>query len=196
MVCPFCQDQTWIPVEGKNAVRRCQCYVDRQLEKIPKRFVKCTFQSYYPKDRTQESAKRSMEGNPGSSFFLFGHYGRGKTHLLYAQYRQVILSGRRGFIRTTKQLIDELVDLELDKGNSQILEAVGAAEPIHLFWDDIDKLKPTEFKHEVLYDLVDKIYRNSHKLTATSNIDITQLGTVLGEAMARRIDDICRVVRV
>lgn len=39
--------------------------------------------------------------------------------------------------------------------------------------------------------MVDKLYRNEHGLTATSNLDIEGLKNVLGGAMARRIDDIC-----
>jgi hypothetical protein len=30
--------------------------------------------------------------------------------------------------------------------------SAGSREPFHLFWDDIDKLKPTDFKTEVLFD--------------------------------------------
>ncbi len=85
---------------------------------------------------------------------------------------------------------------ELDEGPSPPLGAPGSSRPLHLFWDDADKLKPTEFKYGVLFDLVDRIYRNEHSLTITSNLDIEKLEDVLTPAMVRRIDDICIDVEI
>jgi len=34
-----------------------------------------------------------------------------------------------------------------------------------LFWDDLDKLKLTDFKTEVLFDVVDSLYRQKQGLT-------------------------------
>jgi len=34
-----------------------------------------------------------MQGNPGSSSYLTGAYSNGKTHLLYAQYRELVTGG-------------------------------------------------------------------------------------------------------
>ena len=37
---------------------------------------------------------------------------------------------------------------------------------------DIDKLKPTDFKTEVLFELVDTLYRRKHGLTVTGNYSL------------------------
>jgi hypothetical protein len=42
---------------------------------------------------------------------------------------------------------------------SPVIAAASRREPYHFFWDDIGKLKMTDFKTEVLFDLVDSLYR-------------------------------------
>jgi DNA replication protein DnaC len=60
---------------------------------IPERFRDCTFESYHPKNSTQQRALCQMKDAPESSYFLHGPYGSGKTHLLLAQYRMLVLAG-------------------------------------------------------------------------------------------------------
>lgn len=183
-----------MPTEDGTAVRRCACWMRRLLADIPRRFAGASFEGFASRTAAQQRAYQVMSRRPGGSYYLHGVYARGKTHLLYAQYRALLQAGKRAFVRSTKQIIDELTDAELDRGFSPLLEAVKGKARIHLLWDDADKLKPTEFKHEVLYDLVDKLYRHEHGLTVTSNLDLAALPAVLGEAMVRRIDDLCEEV--
>jgi DNA replication protein DnaC len=50
-----------------------------------------------------------MRTEPGASWYLTGAYGSGKSHLLYAQYREFVHAGRiRCLIRPTRELVDEL----------------------------------------------------------------------------------------
>ncbi len=194
VICPKCDDQGWIPIDNQYA-KRCDCYIEKLLRKtIPKRFDLCSLENYKPKDKLQTQAKKAIQEKPAGSFFLHGSWGRGKTHLLFAQYRTLVTAGRRCFVRTTKEMLNELTGAELDKSPSSLLEALEAPTQLHLFWDDADKLKPTEFKYEVLFNLIDTIYRHEHGLTVTSNLDLTKLQDVLTPAMVRRIDDICQVI--
>ena len=81
---------------------------------------------------------------------------------------------------------------------SLVLQRVKYEESYHLFIDDIDKFKPTEFKSEVLFGLIDTMYRRSMTLTVTSNMDIRTLvdQEKLNPGIIRRIDDMCLVVRL
>ena len=100
-------------------------------------------------------------------------------------------------VRTTRELVKELQRAEFDDGFvSPVLAAASKPDPYHLFWDDIDKLKPTDFKTEVLFDLVDNLYRQKHGLTATSNYSMQDLidRERLHPAIVRRLDDMCRVI--
>jgi DNA replication protein DnaC len=138
-----------------------------------------------------------MRMDAGGSWYLTGSYGSGKTHLLYGQYRELVLAGKtRCHVRTTRDLIEELRRAEFDEDFvSPVLTAASRTESYHLFWDDIDKLKPTDFKTEVLFDLVDSIYRQNHGLTVTSNYSMRDLieQERMHPAIVRRLDDICRV---
>jgi DNA replication protein DnaC len=134
----------------------------------------------------------------GRRWYLTGGYGSGKTHLLYAQYREMVLAGNtRCHVRTTRDLIEELRRAELDDGFvSSVLAAASGSTHYHLFWDDADKLKLTDFKTEVLFDLVDSLYRRNHGLTVTSNYSMRDLieRERMHPAIVRRLDDMCRVV--
>lgn len=108
-----------------------------------------------------------MRIDPSGSYYLNGSYGSGKTHLLYAQYREMVLAGEtKCHVRTTRELVEELRRAEFDDDFiSPVIIAASKSDAYHLFWDDIDKLKPTDFKTEVLFDLVDNLYRQKHGIT-------------------------------
>jgi DNA replication protein DnaC len=141
-----------------------------------------------------------MRKDPGGSWYLTGAYGNGKTHLLYGQYREIVILGKvRCHVRTTRELFEELRRAEFDEDFvSPVLAAASKPAPYHLFWDDIDKLKMTEFKTEVLFDLVDSLYRQKHGLTVTGNYSMLDLieHERMHPAIVRRLDDMCRVIEV
>ena len=132
--------------------------------------------------------------------YMMGHYGSGKTHLLYAQYRAITAAGKtRCHVRNSRELVEELRRVELDdRFVSPIMAAATSREPYHLFWDDIDKLKLTDFKTEVLFELVDTLYRQKHGLTVTANYSLRELveRERMHPAIVRRLDDTCRVIEV
>jgi DNA replication protein DnaC len=204
--CRLCDDTGWRRAEGEEFIglKRCECVKANirtaRLSAIPERFRVSTFESYRPRNPKQERALSLISGDPSGSFYLTGSYGSGKTHLLYAQYREMVLAGKtRCHVRTTRELVEELKRAELDDDFvSPVLAAVSEPRTYHLFWDDIDKLKPTDFKTEVLFDLVDTLYRQKHGLTLTSNYLMRDLveRERLHPAIVRRMDDLCRVLEL
>jgi hypothetical protein len=78
------------------------------------------------------------------------------------------------------------------------MAAASSPERYHLFWDDIEKLKPTDFKTEVLFELVDTLYRQMHRLTVTGNYSLQDLvdRERMHPAIVRRLDDMCRVIEI
>jgi DNA replication protein DnaC len=171
-----------------------------RLSLIPERFRNSTFESYRPRNPKQQRALSLISGHPSGSFYLTGSYGNGKTHLLYALYREMVLTGKTGcHVRTTRGLVEELRRAEFDEDYiSPVIAAAAKPEPYHLFWDDIDKLKPKDFKTEVLFDLVDSLYRQKHGLTITGNYSMRDLveHERMHPAIVRRLDDMCRLVEV
>lgn len=203
--CSSCGDTGLVRVETDSATstfRKCTCATERVLRErlavIPARFSASTFESFVPQGEVQTSSLALLKRQPESSYYLTGPYGSGKTHLLYAQYRLVAVAGRRCHVRSTRELVLELQRAELHEATSPVLAAAYAAQPYHFFWDDIDKLKMTDFRYEVLFDLVDAIYRNTHSISITSNLGLRLLGSLerLPPAILRRIDDMCTVIEL
>ncbi len=183
--------------------RRCECLKAREIRErlaaIPTRFRECTFESYHPKNPSQAAALDLMQSNPEGSYFLHGPYGCGKTHLLHAQYRSLVLAGVPGNVRTSDELLDELQRMALDDDfDSRVLAQIRGGRRYHLFWDDVDKFKMTDFRSQGLFDLIDLIYRKNLSLTVTSNFTLKELVEFekLHPSLIRRIDEICKAVEV
>ena len=149
-----------------------------------------------------DTSSRTAGVRNNLAFFhsLTGAYGNGKTHLLYAQYRELVTGGQvRCHVRTTRELVEELRRAEFDEDFvSPVIAAASRRVPYHLFWDDIDKLKLTDFKTEVLFDLVDSLYRQKHGLTVTGNYSMRDLveHERMHPAIVRRLDDMCKVIEI
>jgi DNA replication protein DnaC len=167
---------------------------------IPERFREAELESCRPCNPQQERALPLMKDFPEKSWNLAGSFGSGKAHLYYAQYRRLAIAG--GILchaRTTRELVEELRNAELESGFvSPVIKAACDRAPYHLFWDDIDKLKVTEFKTEVLFELVDALYVRKHGLTVTANYSLRDLveSGWLHPAIVRRLDDMCRVIEL
>ena len=93
--CRHCMDSGWrrVDLPGSAGMRQCECVAQkarrRALALIPERFRDSSFESFKPRDAKQQRALSQMRQDPGGSWYLTGAYGNGKTHLLYAQYREI-----------------------------------------------------------------------------------------------------------
>jgi DNA replication protein DnaC len=203
--CAICGGTGWQMVEVGDSTRckRCQCIKARvsreKLTEIPERFRDSTFENYHAKNSKQERAHALMQTCPEGSCFLHGPYGCGKTHLLYAQYRSLVLAGIPCNARTSTELISEFQRMEFDSDfRSPVFSQIRSGKRYHLLWDDVDKFKMTDFRSQGLFDLIDTVYRNNLTLTLTSNFTLKELVDLekLHPSLVRRIDEICKVVEV
>lgn len=187
----------------ENAVARCECQrrkiIVSKLVEIPERFREATFANYVPMDAAQEKALALMAGEFTGSYFLHGDYARGKTHLATAQYVKLVQIERPCLFLGMAELISELRRAEMDPDYFCLVRhRIRYAEKFHLFVDDIDKFKVTDFKFEVLFDLFDTIYKRKLGLTVTSNYSLRQLveRELLHPSIVRRLDDTCKAIEV
>jgi DNA replication protein DnaC len=205
--CPECKGTKLVLIkdlEGNERARKCKsCLIKSQLDRltsaIPQRFKHCTFDDYIPKNDSQKRALEYLTTDPYENYYIVGPYGSGKTHLLYAKFKflsNTNLDHSLSVVRSTKDLINELQMHELEKNQSEILNALKNGKELNLFWDDADKFKVTEYKLEILYDLIDRIYRDEQSLTLTTNNDLRELQEKLSPAIVRRIDDICTKIEL
>lgn len=203
--CAECHDSGFVrlDVSGHEYVARCECrrqkIITEKLGRIPERFRSSDFQNYVPIDSAQERALAMMTSGLTGSFFIHGDYGRGKTHLATAQYVRLVQAEKPCLFLGMSELISELRQAEMDVDFFCLVRhRVRYAEDFHLFIDDIDKFKVTDFKFEVLFDLFDTIYKRKLGLTVTSNYSLRELGyrELVHPSIIRRIDDTCQAVEV
>lgn len=209
---------------GIDGVVQCECQRRRILagrlrnihDEFPQ-FAEASFDSFQPRDQQQEKAIALMKVTPAGRFFLWGGFDRGKTHLMIAQYRYFVEHDKPCLLRTSKQLIDELKKAELSQAyardaeqevfRSQVMDAASNAETFHLFWDDCEKAAArTDFRTEAIFELVDTLYRRKLGVTITSNLPVfdkdasdtkpIDLRYKLGNAVARRLNEMCTKIRV
>ncbi len=173
--------------------------IRERLSEIPERFREATFESYFPRSPSQERAHDFIRENPEGSYLLHGPYDSGKTHLLFAQYRRLALSGIPCSARTTVELWSEIQRMEFDQDFlSPVFAQVRTRGRYHLFWDDADKIKLTDFRAQALHELVDTIYRKCLNLTMSSNYSLKEPGDLerLPPSVIRRIDGMCKVLEI
>ena len=101
------------PETTTRGYRRCECvkarFVAARLAAIPELFRGATFESYQRAEPAAGAGGGFDEGLPEGSWYMTGHYGSGKTHLFYAQYRELAVAGKtRCHVRTTRELVEEL----------------------------------------------------------------------------------------
>ena len=120
--CRHCMDSGWrrVDLPGRPGMRQCECVAEkarkRALAKIPERFRDSSFESFKSRDSKQQRVLSLMRKDPGGSWYLAGAYGNGKTHLLYAHYRELVTAGQvRCQVRTTRELVEELRRAEFDE---------------------------------------------------------------------------------
>lgn len=186
-----------------NGVCQCECrkraILNNRIQAIPERFRGCRLESYLPKNPCQSQALQRINGNPQGSYAICGAYGSGKTHLATAQYVRLLETDRPTLFFSMAELMAELRTAETRSDYVCIVrDRVRYAEKFHLFIDDIDKFKVTDFKFEVMFDLIDTIYKRNLGLTVTSNYgfrDLVEFEKV-HPAIVRRIDDACRLVEL
>jgi DNA replication protein DnaC len=150
-------------------------------------------------DAAQQAARDRIAAEFTGSYFLHGDYARGKTHLATAQYVKLVQIEWPCLFLGMAELIAELRRAELDPDYFCLVRhRARYAERFHLFLDDIDKFKATDFKFEVLFDMIDTIYKRNLGLTVTSNYSLIELARAeaVHPAIVRRIDDICSVLEV
>jgi DNA replication protein DnaC len=203
-----------VPNDQHACVRACQCAIDRQkayklatiLNDWPK-YAEADLNAMIHRNVRQENLLVKMRMDPGASYYISGLYSQGKTHFLVAQYRFQALAGRKCLLRTAHNLAEELrrADItanEKDPDISEVMQLANLSKDGHLFVDDFEKIRNTDFRMEMLWNLLDTITRRQLRLTVTSNLPmISQDGKPdlkgkLGSAIISRLDQICRRVEL
>jgi DNA replication protein DnaC len=171
-VCEFCSGTGWEPVDEKG-VRLCRCRSeDRRIQllaasRIPRRYEKCTFESYKPILATDEAGISQRRALNDSKYIVdqypaidvgllfLGPCGVGKTHLSTAIIKELALKGVPCLFYDFRDLLKEIQDSYnpiSQLTELKVLEPVYDAEVLVL--DELGASKPTDWVRDTMTQII------------------------------------------
>ena len=198
--CPVCRGTGFIPTSSafRAPVRPCACrQVDARARlfhaaRIPSRYANATLASFDQRRGAMPAfavinawLKAWNPGAESRGLILHGKVGRGKTHLLVALLRELVL--RHGasvrFIEFSHLLADLKLSFERG-GTSELLDPLSRVQVLAI--DELGKGRNTEFEGTVLDELISRRYNAGATILATTNFEP---GPPIGIAAPNLADD-------
>lgn len=126
--------------------------------------------------------------------YIYGPAGTGKTHTLYALYRNQCLNNEYAKIINTVELLRLFKkDFKTEEDN---FEMYLKDEETTLYLDDLGAERNTEFVEETLYHLINVRFENQRETYFTSNLSLKELAEKSGDRLASRIAGMCDVIKL
>lgn len=182
--CPRCGDTGWVRhgTDRTSPKRRCTCQgLARRLELfnrtgIPARHAESALSSFKPSRPQMEAFKRVATflhgykpGIPQRGLVLWGDVGRGKTHLMIAMARDLVL--RHGvsvrFVEFSHLLADLKRGFDRKEGTGRLIDPLVAVDVLCI--DEMGKGRNTDFEGTVLDELISRRYNAEGPILATTN---------------------------
>ena len=128
----------------------------------------------------------AFASDPQGTLALYGSYGVGKTHLLAAIANRRQAADRPCLFASAVSLFDAIGErIGQDQPYHDLLKrAIGA--PL-LLLDDLDKPKPSEFRQEIFYQIIDGRRKTGRPLAISCNCSPLQLERYVGGAARSRL---------
>jgi DNA replication protein DnaC len=183
-VCPVCRGSGLVALSDafRAPRRRCACQAVEQRMRafdavgIPARHAESTRASFVPADKHQTAVLGAVSRwlgtyAPGNErgLVLVGEVGRGKTHLLVAMLRELVLEHAvtARFVEFSHLLADLKAGFDAGRGAAALLDPLVAVEVLAV--DELGKGRNTEFEATVIDELVSRRYNAMRPLLATTN---------------------------
>jgi DNA replication protein DnaC len=189
-VCRVCFGSGMEIIPDKGA-RPCECRLtvlrDKRLAQIPAEFRSlnlATLKADKERHAKQVEAIAKIKANPTGSYIFCGRFGTGKTMLMWTLYKHACEMNQPRMVQCTlAQLLTEYRNfIAANKEDSDAVWPRLNAEELRqndtrysLFFDDIDKARPSEYTAEIFFEIADAVYAYQHQLVATTNLSIGKL---------------------
>jgi DNA replication protein DnaC len=162
---------------------------------VPRRFLDHTFETFPHKGKAELLAF-CENWNGKENLLLYGRYGVGKTGLLAAAIRHVVLTTVPGKIMfsSTVALTDAL---RAGYNDGTFQETMNRAQSAALLvLDDLGSEKASEWVQERLFSIIDYRYGNMRPTWASSNLSLEDLASQIGERSFWRLIENGRVIEL
>ena len=200
--CPACSEQKAKQDQDRQRVMQSDLERRRieglfQRAGIPMRFQSRTFDNYQAKNEGQERALRKartyvetwpQNKTAGTSLIFSGNAGTGKTHLACAIANQLIAQGVSAVFTTVSDAM-RAIKRTYDAGSQLTeLQAIQAfVDPGLLILDEVGANRGTEYKVQLVFDIINKRYENCRPTIILTNLDPEALRQCLGERVVDRL---------
>jgi len=201
--CPSCRGTGLVAV-GKDfraPQRRCVCQVVRARWRafdavgVPARHAGSTLLSFVDNNTHQTSMKTAVsaylrEFDPTAEnrgLVLFGDVGTGKTHLIVALLRDLVLRHgvRVKFVEFSHLLADLKSGFDIGRGMAALIDPLVDVDVLAI--DELGKGRNTEFEGTVLDELVSRRYNAMRPILATTNYGERKTGRARANAAAVQV---------
>ena len=183
---------------AQRKARADQLRIEAMLHEtaIPARFIGRTFESFNASTEAQRAALKvvrefaenfELHRKRGNGLVLSGMPGTGKTHLA-AAVLQAIMPANCGFYTTCMGVIRSVRGTwrkDSDKSEAQVLQVLGTV-PL-LVIDEIGVQYGTDGEQTILFDVLDRRYRDMMPTILLTNQDSTGFKSFIGERSYDRL---------
>ena len=129
---------------------------------------------------------RAFASQPQGTLALFGPHGVGKTHLLAAIANESGSAQKPCLYVSAITLFEVLRErMQQDREYHDLLKR--AIHTPLLVIDDLDKVKPSEFRESIYYLLIDKRRLADRPIALSSNVSLSSLERWIGKAARSRL---------
>lgn len=129
---------------------------------------------------------RAFAEHPQGTLALFGSYGVGKTHLLAAVANE-FGNGEKPCLYVSAITLFETIQERIQQHREYHDLLKRAIHTPLLLIDDLDKVKPSEFRESIYYLLIDKRRLAGRPLGLSCNVSPPELKRWIGEAACSRL---------
>lgn len=200
--CPTCLEEHEKANEIADRKRRRSEAVESLIKNcgVSDRYINCTLSSYIPAnekaEKIHEALKRYVSDfkrhrEAGTSVFMIGSVGTGKTHLGASMVLEIINQYvmKAHFTTITKMLRRVRATYQRDANENEEMVIDYYSNRDLLVIDEIGIQSGSDHEHNTIFEIINERYADMKPTIILSNLGINEIRAVLGERIIDRFKD-------